>query len=254
MMDINLNTESVIHVFDNKDLAENLGAQFVDYPIQLLETSDFDEALELLSELKNKVRLIIVSVEKFSNHSIEFFKQLKVYGTIPIITLTDTSNSENVKNLLRYGFNDYISNQQEIAKIGSDIKELLSNRNVKPVNPDYIKVAVIDDDNLQLKIIQTLFMGRGVNNIETFLSAEEFLSDPAPFDVFLVDVVLNKMSGLQLVAKLRQMYAAALIFVISSVDDVRLIASAFNNGADDFLKKPIEREIFISKIFNKLKN
>lgn len=247
-------TTNIVHIYNDESFNKSLGEAIEKKGFRFNSFMYFDDVIEILEENEQSIDLIAVSIEDYTSSMLDFFKQIKVHKKLPIIALASTKESISLKSLMKFGFNDYISKESSFDEIAEEIIDYIKDETPVKVNLENTHVAVIDDDVLQLRILQTLFMGRGINNIETYLSAEEFLKNPKEFDLFLVDIVLDKMSGIKLVKKIRDLYPKSLIIVISSVDDNRIITTAFDKGADDFIKKPIEREVFVAKVFNRLKN
>ena len=75
---------------------------------------------------------------------------------------------------------------------------------------------------------------------------------PEKFDVFIVDIVMEKISGIRVIQKIRKLYPDSLIIVVSAVADDRIITTAIEKGADDFIVKPINSKIFLAKISSML--
>ena len=67
--------------------------------------------------------------------------------------------------------------------------------------------------------------------------------------IFLIDIVMKKVSGIKMVQKIREYYPTSVIIVVSSVSDNRIITTALSKGANDFILKPFNPDIFLAKIF-----
>jgi two-component system chemotaxis response regulator CheY len=93
----------------------------------------------------------------------------------------------------------------------------------------------------------------GVKKIHQYQSSEEFLKQSLPFDLFLVDLVMKKSNGIQLIKKISTLYPQALIFIVSSLTEDRIVATAYDAGADDFIFKPIKPSVFLAKIFSRVR-
>lgn len=64
------------------------------------------------------------------------------------------------------------------------------------------------------------------------------LSDTDSFDVFIVDWMLPKCSGIDLVEHLRSQDKDAIIIMLTARDEERDILYAFEKGVDDYISKP----------------
>jgi signal transduction histidine kinase len=118
------------------------------------------------------------------------------------------------------------------------------------------KILVVDDEADFPALINRNFRKRIKNNELSFLFANngrealEILEDATDIDVVLTDINMPEMDGLTLLAEIRQINPDIKSVVISAYDDVNKVRLAMNQGAFDFLTKPIDfqdLEITINK-------
>lgn len=102
------------------------------------------------------------------------------------------------------------------------------------------RILIVDDDRTTVRLLQTLLE---MDGFEVFTAARgqdalDMVHDVQP-DVLLVDFLLHDMTGLDLIAALRQMedYAHVPIVVASGLDKEDEALAA---GADKFMIKPFE--------------
>lgn len=102
-----------------------------------------------------------------------------------------------------------------------------------------MKILIIEDDASLLELIQrTLEKERYVvEKASDFQSALYKLSD-YDYDCVLLDIMLPGGSGLQLLAKLKEMRKTANVIIISAKDSLDDKLEGLNLGADDYLTKP----------------
>lgn len=109
-------------------------------------------------------------------------------------------------------------------------------------------VALIEDDP---KIRNTLQIGLRLKGLRvtTFDSAESFLSHSPSihsFDLLLVDLGLPGKSGEQLCVQIRKMDRDKPVLIITAKSEENDAVSAFESGADDFVRKPFGlEELFV---------
>lgn len=114
-------------------------------------------------------------------------------------------------------------------------------------NPDSSgprRVLVIEDDPALGRLIQ-LVLGQHVPEIavaRTGAGALEALGRTT-FDAIASDISLPDMSGLDVIAKAREVVPAAGIVAITGFVDVEVAVRSMKAGADDFLGKPFDAEI-----------
>jgi len=201
------------------------------------------------------IKIILVYVDTFSQNLTSFLRQIKnsQYSTLPIIALIDKRNESFTKNVLKLGFSNFVFVDSQIDEIVINIRLFIENFQLKQKLFSKISVAIIDDDFLHNELIKRLLSSNGVQKVNTFQSAQDFFQNAIPFDVFLVDLVMKNSNGTALIKKITEMYPSSLIFIISSLNEERIISTTFEAGADDFIPKPISAHIFLAKIFSRIK-
>lgn len=109
-----------------------------------------------------------------------------------------------------------------------------------------MRILLVDDDDLFSDIVMGKLSTRGFNDVTRAESAEEALefinSQPQPFDVYLLDIMLSGMDGVELCRRLRQRNdcKSAPIIMITASQQMTLLESAFKAGATDFMRKPLD--------------
>ncbi|WP_161956448.1 ATP-binding response regulator [Metasolibacillus fluoroglycofenilyticus] len=152
------------------------------------------------------------------------------------LTLGQSESSlEQSNNLSKYIFlqNDLTEIVQELAVSASE--------HVATANPAHILLVDADPLSLQvlLKALTTEFY-----QIETAMNGIDALAkiEKHSFDLVISDTVLPQMSGYELAKQIRQRFSISelpILFLTArqQSEDIRL---AFLNGANDYVKKPIE--------------
>lgn len=110
-------------------------------------------------------------------------------------------------------------------------------------------VFVVDDDPSALRAVCFLLECNGWR-VEGFSSADEFLRPWSPdrHGCLLLDVRMPGMSGLELQAALARIGNSLPIIMMSGYGDVAACSQAFRAGAVDFLEKPADHKVLLSRI------
>jgi two-component system OmpR family response regulator len=112
-----------------------------------------------------------------------------------------------------------------------------------------MQILVIEDDR---RISDFLVQGLNEHNhiVTLCTSAEEVLQGymHVAWDIVICDIMLPKLSGIQLVETLRYKGLQMPILMLSALHGVEDKVSAFDKGADDYLTKPFHFEELISRI------
>lgn len=214
-------------------------------------TVDIFKNLEDINMLKDqKIDLLIVNDEFEYYEFVEFIDNYvrKNHPKLEIILLTDESNPRYKKDLLNHGVLDYISKNRSIIDNISYLNTLL-NKKERFIGLNVpVKIAIVDDDFNTIQILKILLNSIGLKNIETFNSGEELMESKQDFDIYIIDIIMEGVSGSQLVIWLRQRYKKSIILVNSSLEDSKIISNILASGADDFFQKPINTDFFLSKM------
>jgi len=113
------------------------------------------------------------------------------------------------------------------------------------------KILIIDDSNTNVVLLQAVLSRNGYNTM-TALSAKEAYSrieDNKP-DLILLDLLMPEISGFDFLEHIKSEEGTKNIpvIVVSAVTDTVNIKKAMDMGANDFIKKPIELQILLTKV------
>ena len=104
-----------------------------------------------------------------------------------------------------------------------------------------LRVLIVDDEASVRKVMAAVLAQLGIP-CETAASGEEALRvlETHPIDAVISDLQMPGMSGMELLAKVRQSYPQLVFLVVTGVDDIRVGIQAMRQGADDYLVKPLQ--------------
>ncbi|WP_198306209.1 response regulator transcription factor [Arcobacter vandammei] len=114
-----------------------------------------------------------------------------------------------------------------------------------------MKILIIEDD-IQLNTTITNFLkykGFETTSVEDGEDALDLI-DKNSYDLYLIDINIPKISGLELLKYIRQKDLATPIIIITASLELENLKSAYKNGCDEYIKKPFyleELEIKIDK-------
>jgi two-component system alkaline phosphatase synthesis response regulator PhoP len=123
--------------------------------------------------------------------------------------------------------------------------------NNKTVNPEDIKILLVDDEPDILEIISYSLKNAGYN-IYTATNGIEAVEQASKIEPHLIilDVMMPKMDGIEaceVIRKTEKIKNTLITFLSARGEDYSQIAG-FNAGADDYLTKPIKPKILLSKV------
>lgn len=112
-------------------------------------------------------------------------------------------------------------------------------------------VFVVDDDAAIRSGLSMLLESYGYS-VETFASPAAFLdrcAQPLPERFMaILDLSMPEMNGLELQAELSNRYTGMPIVFLSGEGDIPAAVNAVQNGAVDFVEKPVDTELLIDRI------
>jgi response regulator RpfG family c-di-GMP phosphodiesterase len=104
-----------------------------------------------------------------------------------------------------------------------------------------LRVLIVDDEASVRKVMAAVLAQLGIP-CETAACGEEALRvlETHRIDAVISDLQMPGMSGMELLAKVRQSYPQLVFLVVTGVDDIRVGIQAMRQGADDYLVKPLQ--------------
>jgi PAS domain S-box-containing protein len=112
-----------------------------------------------------------------------------------------------------------------------------------------LEILIVEDNEMNQFVIQKNLDNWKIKHSEAF-DGEQALKIllKKRFDLILLDLEMPKMDGYQLSKEIRANEIDTPIIAISATNTPKSINLALSNGANDFLSKPIDNKLLISKI------
>jgi putative two-component system response regulator len=115
-----------------------------------------------------------------------------------------------------------------------------------------LKVLLVDDDFINRKLLQTLLKKNP--NVTAIVEAEngsdalDKLKRESDVDLILLDIMMPIVDGIEFLKIFRSDMANSHIpVIVLSTDDTRK-TEVFDNGANDFMRKPIKEDQLFAKM------
>lgn len=121
-------------------------------------------------------------------------------------------------------------------------------------NENKIKLFLVDDDAVYLKLLEIEFLQHGDFDIETYPTGElcmEHLShkpDVIILDYYLDGVDVNAMNGMETLDKIKASNPNIPVVMLSSQDKIDIAISCMHHGAFDYVVKSETAFIRLQKI------
>ena len=182
-------------------------------------------------------------IKRFSKENIRF--------SMPFVGLTCGASNVFLCWILNNLVDNYIDGSGDAAEAAI---KLLDNCFISLIDSSHAinnsKIAVVDDVNFSresLAMVLSIYKAE----VRTFSSGEALLAEiHYPFDIFIVDIVLEKLSGIETIKQIKKHHPKAIILAISSVANPRVAVSALEAGAMDFVAKPVDMRGIVYRILS----
>jgi DNA-binding response OmpR family regulator len=116
-----------------------------------------------------------------------------------------------------------------------------------------MKIFLVEDDTLLNEAIATTFSSIGYQ-VTTFSDGKvAFENINKSYDLFMIDINLPHVNGIELVKQIKKIDKDANIFIMSADLDIKTIVKAYDIGCADYIKKPFDIREIIAKIKHTLK-
>ncbi len=206
------------------------------------------EAINILG--KEPIDIIVTALEFEGIDGEDFIKQINnsKYKNIPIIVLTSTDTMEMREHIFSLGVVDYLVKtevEDSLIRAYFDAFKQMKNLNHGEQN---VSIAVLDDSLLSLSMIKQIFELNDFENATYFSDPLDLLKDERAFDIYIIDLVMPNMSGEELLLKIRHRHPMSSIVIMSSVTNYKTISTTLLMGADDYIMKPFDANIFMARL------
>jgi len=115
-----------------------------------------------------------------------------------------------------------------------------------------LKVLVVDDDMINRMLLKTLLKKNAqvtdILEAENGSDALNKMKQEPDIDLILLDIMMPIVDGIEFLKIFRaDMQNAHVPVIVLSTDDTRK-TEVFDNGANDFIRKPVKEEALFAKI------
>ena len=113
-----------------------------------------------------------------------------------------------------------------------------------------LNILVVDDSDFSRNLIMGMLKEEGFKIISEASGAEAALAiikEKNPH-VVITDIVMPKISGIELTQKITQTSNDIAVIVISSLSQEHIVLEAIGAGARDFMAKPIQKQQLIESL------
>jgi len=114
-------------------------------------------------------------------------------------------------------------------------------------NMDNARILVVDDQLAARELYRSYLADYAVDLTSNALEALK-MAEKEEYDLFITDLIMPGMDGIEFIRKLRKMKPDAGVIVISQTEEIDLAIQAFREQALEFLRKPIRKSLLLNHI------
>ncbi len=118
------------------------------------------------------------------------------------------------------------------------------------------RVLVVDDDRMNLALLDSILVDAHMHSISAASGAEAIeVLEHEKVDIVLLDLSMPEMDGFEVLRIIRQRWdqSSLPVIVVTSDDEPDTIVNAFEAGANDYIKKPLNMKVTLARITVQLK-
>ena len=244
----------ILHIDSSGFFRKSLGFEFSSKGFYYLGAENSSEAITILEKEKD-VEIILTAVEFTDGNIEDFIRKINVQNNrqIPIFVISSTNNTARRLDIYELGIVDYILKSTSLTEIVDKVNRFCRNQDlIKELKT--VKIAVLDDSKFDRLKISDIFSASEITNVSFFTSAEELENSPLDFEVYIIDMVLAESSGEEVILKLRAKDEYTPILAVSAIENSKTISQVLLNGANDYIVKPYNKNVFLARIEIALRN
>lgn len=247
MRQVRTNMFSVLHVDNSTFFKKLLKDAFTNHGCHYIPSSNISAAFEILET--QHVDLILTALELENGNGDELIKRINTskHNNIPVVVISSTDSLEKREQMFAMGAIDFIPKDISYDQMITYVQKLTRKDNVESKLKE-LSIAVLDDSATSLNIIRNILTLNGISNVDFYNKVDDFMSAEKAYSIYLVDVILPKMSGEHLIFEIRKKYKNSVIIAISAIDHYKTISNILLSGADDYIMKPFNTSIFMARI------
>jgi len=238
---------SLLHVDNNFFYREIIHALSLEKDFQYFSAKSPERAYEIIQT--TPIDVIVTGLEFKDVDEVQLVKSLIALkqNTVPLIVLSAYENDTLKEYLFELGITEFISKKNFVDYLQHLISKL-EYRDIISTKLKSLRICVLDDDRSQIALIKKMLHNNDIHNASYYSHSKALLSSDNKYDLYLIDFILPDISGETVIAKVRAQDEYAVIIAMSSLTGQSVISNLLLTGADDFISKPLQENLFIARL------
>lgn len=112
-----------------------------------------------------------------------------------------------------------------------------------------MRVLVVEDEQRLAENVAQILRENASSAVDLAFDGEEglFLAESSPYDLLVLDLMLPKLSGLELLRRYREGGHKTPVLIVTARDEKESVVALLNSGADDYITKPFDLGEFVAR-------
>ena len=115
-----------------------------------------------------------------------------------------------------------------------------------------MKILVVDDDQINAKLISKRLIKRGFEVDSVFGGQEciDYIESGKEVDLILLDIIMPGISGLEVLTHIREKFSTMdlPVIMVTAKAEASDVVDALKKGANDYIQKPVNMDIAEAKV------
>lgn len=210
-----------------------------------INVRDFNEARDVLNS--QNVSLIISSLYANGGDIEEFVEAINKRFDIPIFVVTSEDMDDKRKDLVNIGISEYILKKDLEEEVRNYLDSIFRTdeymRDLQEAN-----IAIVEDNEFFIELEKEILRSRRIYNVDYYKDGKSLIDSGKKYDIYLIDIILKNEFGKDIIRKIRRSNIDSSIIAVTALDNNKALSKILDCGADDFITKPIDEELFIAKL------
>lgn len=221
-------------------------------------------------ELPDLILLDIVMPDLNGYEVTRRLKKMAATCDIPVVLITTYTETEDKVKGLQAGADEFLNRPIDQSELRARIRSLISLKQYREqlqartrlehaftslpereIADDHGKILLVEDNEIEAKVICNYLETRSyqVEHVKDGISAVRRVSS-GDIDIVLLDLLLPKMDGFEVCRRLKRepLTRNIQIIMVTALEDIESKIRGLEQDADDFLVKPVHKEILLTRI------
>ena len=112
-----------------------------------------------------------------------------------------------------------------------------------------MRVLIVEDEERLAQNVASTLRDNALCAVDIAPDGEEglFMARSTPYDLLVLDLMLPKLTGLQVLRSLRSDGRNSPVLILTARDEKEIVVKLLNAGADDYLTKPFDLGEFVAR-------